>query len=57
MILDVAEVFSTYNYKVGIGQWNMSFSSALSFFESLTNFVLVFVFDRIAKLLGEEGLL
>ena len=57
MILDVAEVFSTYNYKVGIGQWNMSFSSALSFFESLTNFILVFVFDRIAKLLGEEGLL
>ena len=57
MILDVAEVFSTYNYKVGIGQWNMSFSTALSFFESLTNFILVFVFDRIAKLLGEEGLL
>ena len=57
MILDVAEVFSTYNYKVGIGQWNMSFSTALSFFESLTNFILVFVFDRIAKLLGEEGLM
>ncbi len=57
MILDVAEVFSTYNYKVGIGQWNMSFSSALSFFESLTNFILVFIFDRVAKMLGEEGLL
>ena len=57
MTLDVAEVFSTYNYKVGIGQWNMSFSSALSFFESLTNFILVFIFDRVAKMLGEEGLL
>ena len=57
MILDVAEVFSTYNYKVGIGQWNMSFSTALSFFESLTNFALVFIFDRIAKLMGEEGLM
>lgn len=57
MILDVAEVFSTYNYKVGIGQWNMSFSTALSFFESLTNFALVFIFDRLAKLMGEEGLM
>ncbi len=57
MILDVAEVFSTYNYKVGIGQWNMSYSTALSFFESITNFALVFLFDRFAKLLGEEGLM
>ena len=57
MILDVAEVFSTYNYKVGIGMWNMSYSTALSFFESITNFTLVFVFDRIAKALGEEGIM
>lgn len=57
MILNTAEVFSTYNYKIGIQNWNMSLSSALSFFESVTNFVLVFVFDRVAKLVGEEGIL
>lgn len=57
MILNTAEVFSTYNYKIGIQNWNMSLSSALSFFESITNFVLVFVFDRVAKLVGEEGIL
>lgn len=57
MILDTAEVFSTYNYKAGIIQWRTSYSTALSVFESLVNFALVFIFDRIAKLLGEEGLL
>lgn len=57
MILNTAEVFSTYNYKIGIQNWNMSLSSALSFFESVTNFVLVFAFDRAAKLVGEEGIL
>jgi putative aldouronate transport system permease protein len=51
-----SEVFSTYNYKIGIGQWNMSLSSALSFFESVVNFILVFGFDRMAKLFGEEGI-
>lgn len=57
LILDTAEVFSTYNYKAGIVQWRTSYSTALSVFESLVNFALVFIFDRIAKLLGEEGLL
>ncbi len=57
MILNRAEVFSTYNYRVGIGQWNMSLSTALSFFESIVNFAMVFTFDRIAKMMGEDGLL
>lgn len=57
LILNRAEVFSTFNYKVGIGQWNMSFSTALSFFESIVNFTMVFLFDRIAKMIGEDGLL
>ena len=56
MILNKAEVFSTYNYKIGIGKWNMSLSAALSVFESFTNFALVFIFDRISKALGEEGI-
>jgi putative aldouronate transport system permease protein len=56
MNMHSSEVFSTYNYKIGIGQWNMSLSSALSFFESVVNFILVFGFDRIAKLFGEEGI-
>ena len=57
LILDTAEVFSTWNYKVGLGRWNISLSTALSFFESIINFVLVIIFDRIAKIVGEEGLL
>lgn len=57
MILSTSEVFSTWNYKMGIINWNMSLSTALSFFEAVVNFMLVFIFDRVAKALGEEGLL
>ncbi len=56
LILDYAEVFSTWNYKMGIGKWNMSLSTALSFFESVINFILVFGFDRLSKCVGEEGI-
>ena len=56
MIVETSEVFSTWNYKMGIVNWNSSLSTALSFFEAIVNFALVFIFDRFAKMIGEEGL-
>lgn len=57
MILETAEVFSTWTYKVGIVKWNMGLSTAVTFFESVCNFILVFAFDKFAKAVGEEGIL
>lgn len=54
--MGVADVFSTFNYRVGIGQQRYSFSAALSLFESVINFTLVCLANFIAKKAGEEGL-
>lgn len=54
--MSISDVFSTYNYRVGIGRWNIELSTALSWFESIVGLVMVLSTDRIAKLLGEEGI-
>ena len=57
MNLATSEVLDTLNYKMGIINWNSSLSTAISFFSAIISFILVFVADRFAKSIGEEGLL
>ena len=57
MNLGASEVLDTLNYKLGIINWNSSLSTAISFFSSIISFTLVFLSDRFAKMIGEEGLL
>jgi putative aldouronate transport system permease protein len=54
---DVAEVFDTYVYRVGIEGGQFSYSTAIGLFKSLIGLVLVVSSDRLAKKLGEEGIL
>ncbi|MGI6690978.1 MAG: ABC transporter permease [Christensenellales bacterium] len=54
---DVAEVFDTYVYRLGIGGGQFSYSTAVGLFKSIIGLVLVTVSDRIAKHVGEEGIL
>jgi putative aldouronate transport system permease protein len=54
--LDVAEVFETYTYKVGLREGRFSFSTAVGLFQSLVGFVLIFTTNRAAKKFGEGGL-
>ncbi|MNH99694.1 putative multiple-sugar transport system permease YteP [compost metagenome] len=54
-VSEVAEVFDTYVYRVGIQQGQFSYSTAVGLFKSLVGLALVVIANRIAKKMGEEG--
>jgi len=55
-VSEVAEVFDTYVYRVGIQQGQFSFSTAIGLFKSLVGLILVVVANKMAKKFGEEGI-
>lgn len=54
--LRTSEVISTYVYKVGLINADFSFSTAVGFFNSLVNMLLLFLVNRIARKTGETSL-
>lgn len=52
----VSEIISTYVYKVGVKQAQFSYSTAISLFNAVINFAILFVTNRIAKKVGETSL-
>lgn len=58
-VYEVADILDTwiYRYTFQTGGRNFSVSVAVGFFKSVIGFILVMGADRIAKLLGEDGLL
>lgn len=56
LVRSVSEVFATYVYRVGLGQAQFSFATCVGIFESVVALVLIASANRVAKLLGEEGL-
>lgn len=55
-VSEVAEVFDTYVYRVGILQGQFSFSTAVGLFKSVVGLILVVVANRLSKMFGEEGM-
>jgi putative aldouronate transport system permease protein len=55
-VSDIGSVLSTYVYALGIQNAQYSFTTAVGLFQSVVNFGLLIGADRVAKLLGEEGL-
>ena len=53
---EVGEVFDTYVYRVGILEGQFSYSAAVGLFKSSVGLALVWIANRIAKALGEEGI-
>jgi putative aldouronate transport system permease protein len=53
---DIGSVLSTYVYSLGILNAQYGFTTAVGFFQSVVNFVILIGADKIAKLFGEEGL-
>lgn len=51
-----SEVISTYVYKVGILKAQFSFSTALGLFNSVINFVMLFIVNTLARRLGNISL-
>lgn len=56
MNLKYSEVISTYIYKMGIASTNYSFSTAVGFFNSLINFLLIVLANSVAKKFSETSL-
>ncbi|WP_166239026.1 ABC transporter permease [Paenibacillus turpanensis] len=54
-VSEVAEVFDTYVYRVGIQQGQFSFSTAVGLFKSVVGLALVMAANTLAKKFGEEG--
>jgi putative aldouronate transport system permease protein len=55
-VSNVAEVFDTYVYRVGVQQGQFSFSTAVGLFKSAIGFILVVLSNWLAKKFGDEGI-
>jgi putative aldouronate transport system permease protein len=55
-VLDVADVISTYVYRVGLQNMNYSYTTALGLFQSLIGFILVVGVNGLIRRFGERGL-
>jgi putative aldouronate transport system permease protein len=54
-VSDVADVFDTYVYRVGVQQGKFSYSTAVGLFKSAVGLVLVIGANWLAKKFGEDG--
>jgi putative aldouronate transport system permease protein len=54
MNIDVSEIISTYVYKTGLRNGNMSFGSAVGLLQSVINTILVFTVNWITNLLTDN---
>lgn len=55
--MGVSEVISTYVYRLGIQNAKYSDSTAIGLFQSVVNILILFLADKFAKLIGEEGII
>lgn len=56
-VLEVAEVISTYTYRIGIERAKYSESTAIGLFQSVFNIIILIAADRFAKAIGEDGII
>lgn len=54
--IDASEVISTYVYKIGIGQMQFSYSTAIDLFNSVINLVMLLTVNAISKRYSESSL-
>ncbi len=55
-VYEVADVFETYIYRMGVVQANFSYTSAVTLFKSIVSLALIILTNKAAKKLGSEGL-
>ncbi len=56
-VRDVSDILDTYIYRITFqSSADFSFSTAISLFKSVINFIFLISCDRVSKLVGENGL-
>jgi putative aldouronate transport system permease protein len=53
LVYSVADVFSTYIYRVGIGQARFSYTTAIGIFQSVVGFVLILTSNYFSRRVSE----
>lgn len=56
-VQSVSQVISTYVYNLGIVKADYAQSTAIGLFQSVVNIFILVIFDRFAKLIGEDGII
>jgi len=56
LVYEVADVFETYTYRVGIREGRFSYATAVGMFQSVVGLILILTTNKIAKKYGEGGL-
>lgn len=56
-VMGVSEVISTYIYRIGIVKAKYSDATAIGLFQSVINILILYLADKFAKLIGEEGII
>ena len=57
VVLKSANVISTYIYRVGLANGKYHYATAMGLFQNLIGVLLILIADRIAKSMGESGLI
>ena len=55
-IYETADVISTFVYRKGLQDFQWSYSTAVGIFNSVINFIIVVLFNRISRKFGEVSL-
>jgi len=56
LTLDVAEIFETYTYRIGLRGGRFSYSTAVGMFQSVVGFVMITLSNWFSKKIGESSL-
>lgn len=55
-VYEVADVFSTYSYRVGIGRGQFSYVTALGLFQNVVNLILLLFANKMSKIITQNSL-
>jgi putative aldouronate transport system permease protein len=54
MTYDVADVFETFTYRIGLIDGRLSFAAAVGLFKAVVGFILIVAANRLARLFGKQ---
>ena len=57
LVKDASNVLSVYVYEVGIGKGRFDYATAVGLFQSVIGIAMVIIFDKIAKKMGQGGVM
>ena len=56
MVYNVADVFETYTFRVGLMEGRFSYGTAVGIFQSFVGMIMILMTNAVARRLGERGL-